>query len=257
MIHTFSKFIYGTSMDATNNNGDFKESGGALLATVEAGPYTLGELCEAVADALTAAGGQTYTVTYSRTTGLVTISAAGTFQLLLGSGANRLESYWEILGFTQGSDQTGTNTYTGASRAGTEYYPQFMLQSYVGPDNYKQAIDPTVNRTSSGRTELVSFGTDEMIEMDIKFITNLPMDGVVIKNNPTGLTDAVAFFDDITLKSRFEFVPDIATPGTFHKVVLESMPNFKDGSGYKLKELFMQNLPDIYETGLMQLRVVS
>lgn len=257
MIKTFSKFIYGTTMTVDNNNGDFKEGVPALLATVSAGPYSISELCTAVGAALTAAGGQTYSVVYNRSTGLVTISAASNFSLLLGTGANRAESFWSILGFTQGTDLTGANTYTGIKRAGVEYYPQFYLQGYVGPDEFREAIDPTVNRTSSGRTELVSFGIDRMIEFDIKFITNKPTDGIIIKNSPTGLDDARSFLQDVTQKSRFEFMPDLATPSTYYKVILESSPGYKDGSGYKLKELYTQNLPDFYETGTLQLRVVT
>lgn len=258
MINTWSKFIYGTTVGVSNYLGDFKEGTDKYVATLDSGPYTITELCEAIEDALNETGGQTYTVTFSRTTGKVTIAATSTFSLLLSSGDNVGNGFWSMIGFTSGADQTGTNTYTGNVRAGTEYYPQFLLQSYVGPNDFKQSIDPTVNRTSSGRTELVSFGVDRMIEMELKFITNLAMDGVVIKNNPSGLTAAEAFLTDITtLKSRFEFVPDIATPSGYYKCVCDKMTGMSDGSGFKLKELFMQNLPGIFETGVMTLRVVT
>ena len=257
MIKTWSKFIYGTSIDATNDYGDFKEGATSFAANVSSGPYTLAELITAVQAAFNAVGGQTYTVSLDRTTGLVTISAASNFSLLLSSGANVGVSFWSILGFTQAADLTGANTYTGASRAGKIYYPQFLLQSYVSPDDYQVSYEPMVNRTADGRTELVRFGVDKMIEMDIQFITDLAMDGAVIKNNPTGVADVEAFLQDITGKSRFEFVPDVDTPSTLYKCVLESMPNYKDGTGYKLIERFADGLPGVFGTGLMTLRVVS
>jgi hypothetical protein len=39
--------------------------------------------------------------------------------------------------------------------------------------------------------------------------------------------------------------------------LLESSPDYSDGTGYKLKELFDKNLPDIYETGILKLRIVE
>ncbi len=258
MITTFSKFIYGTTITSANNLGDFKEGATSFIATLGNSPMTLGEIVVAVAAAFNMVGGQTYTVSINRTSGLVTISAASNFSLLLSSGISVGQSFWSILGFHQGADLTGSNTYTGSVQAGSTYLPQFLLQSYVGPNEYRKSIDPTVNRTATGRTELVSFGVDQMIEMDIQFITNLVMDGVVIKNNPNGLTQADAFLQDITNgKSRFEFVPDILNPGTFLKVVCDVTQGFNDGSGYKLQEQYMQNLPGVFNTGVILLRVVS
>jgi hypothetical protein len=257
MINTWSKFIYGGNITTSNNLGDFSEGGGDLVATLDAMSYTIGELLEALEDALNLAGANTYTCSVNRTTGLVTIAADDTFDLLLNSGDNNAQSFWSILGFDTSADLTGDDSYTGTMRAGTTYYPQFLLQSYIGPDDNKAAIDPMVNRTPTGRTEVIRFGVDRFIEFDIKFITDRLMDGVVIKNNPSGHAQAQAFLTDIIAKTRFEFVPDMATPATFYKVVCESTVGFKDGTGFKLKELFMQNLPDVYETGVITLRVVS
>lgn len=257
MITTRSKFIYGTTVDSSNANGDFQEGATVYLATLLSSAYTLAELVTAVQTALNTVGGQTYTVSLSRSTGLVTISAASTFRLLLGTGANLGQAFWTVLGFTQGIDLTGATTYTGASRAGTTYTPQFFLQSYVSPDDYREAIQPTVNRTMTGRTELVRFGVDQFIDMDIQYITDSQMDGAVIRNNPSGVANARSFMQDITSKSRFEFVPDVGTPGTVYKCICEMTPGFKDGSGYKLKERFADGLPGVFETGVITLRVVS
>lgn len=257
MINTWSKFTYGTTITAANCYGDFKEGATSYAGLASPSTYTLGELITEVAEAFNAVGGQTYTVALNRTTGYVTISAASNFSLLLGTGANVGSSFWTVLGFTQGTDQTGTNSYTGAIPAATTYYPQFLLQSYVSPDDYQESIQPTVNRTMSGRTELVRFGVDKMIQMDIQFITSKAMDGAIIKNNPNGVANAEAFLQDITSKSRFEFVPDLTAPSTLYKCVCEKMPVYGDGSGYMLKERINDGLPGIFDTGVITLRVVS
>ncbi len=257
MINTWSKFNFGFTIDTTNSIGDFSEGGSALTATLDAQGYTLGEICMALAAALNLSGANTYTVTVSRTTHRVTIAANHNFELLLNTGDHSLVSFWELLGFSLAADLTGAATYTGTSQAGQIYYPQFLLQSYVPSNLNQQSLEPMVNRTASGRTELIRFGIDEFIEFELKFITDLAMDGLIIKNNPGGVAAAQAFLEDITTKSRFEFVPDVAHPSTFEKVVLESMQSAKDGSGFKLKELYMQNLPGIFETGIMTLRVVT
>lgn len=256
MIRTWSKFNYGFQIDTSNNSLNFSEGGPELTAVLESGDYTLGEFAEVVATALSAIGALDYTASINRNTNVITLSASGTFSILLATGSNIGISFAGLMGFSQVVDLTGAATYTGASTAGFQYYPQFLLQSYVPPEIFKQSADATVNKAASGRVEVIRFGVEQFIEMDIKFITDLPMDNVVIKNNPSGLQDAIDFLDDITQKAKFEFVPDVDTPGTFHEVILESFPGFQNGAGFKLKELFAQNLPDFYETGVIKLRVV-
>lgn len=256
MINTWSKFIYGTTVTQSNYLGDFNEGAADLLASLTPGSFTLGELCLAIQTALNQVGGQIYTVALDRATGLVTISAAGNFELLIGTGANINFSFWSMLGFT-GADLSGHNSYTGNLEAGTSYYPQFLLQSYIPPEINKMARTPMVNETATGRTELIRFGIDQIISFELKYLTDIPMDGVVIKNNPAGIAAVTAFFDGIIDKSRFEFVPDVNTPATIYKVLLDTTESYKDGTGFRLKELFMQNLPGMYETGVVTLRVVT
>jgi hypothetical protein len=256
MIRTWSKFNYGFQIDTSNNSLNFSEGGPELTAVLESGDYTLGEFAEVVATALSAIGALDYTASINRNTNVITLSASGTFSILLATGSNIGISFASLMGFSQVVDLTGAATYTGASAAGFQYYPQFLLQSYVPPEIFKQSADATVNKAASGRVEVIRFGVEQFIEMDIKFITDLPMDNVVIKNNSSGLQDAIDFLDDITQKAKFEFVPDVDTPATFYEVILESFPGFQNGAGFKLKELFAQNLPDFYETGVIKLRVV-
>ena len=257
MIRTWSKFNYGFQITTSNNSLDFSEGGPQLTAVLESGDYSLGEFAEAIAVAMNTVGALDYTATLNRTTNVITISATGTFSILLATGTSIGVSFATLAGFTQVVDLTGAATYTGAGEAGYQYYPQFLLQSYVPPEIFKKSADATINKAASGRVEVIRFGVEQFIEMDIKFITDLPMDNVVIKNNPSGLQDAIDFLDDISSKAKFEFVPDVDTPSVFYEVILESFPGFDNGAGYKLKELFAQNLPDFYETGVIKLRVVN
>lgn len=257
MIYTFSKFNYGINVDQGSYALNFTEGGPELTAEISAGSYTLGEFVVAIEAALNSAGALTYTVSVARATNIITISATGAFNILLLTGTNIGVSFAEMAGFTQTVDLTGASSYSGASAAGSQYRPQFLLQSYVPSTSWRSSTDVTVNRTASGRVEVVRFGTERFIEMDIKFITDLPMDNTVIRNNPNGLGDALDFLNSVTQKNRFEFVEDVNDPSVFEKVIVESLPNYSDGTGFKLRELFVQNLPDIYETGVMKLRVIS
>jgi len=256
MIKTWSKFNYGIQISTSNNKLDFSEGSGQLTATLESGDYTLGEFAEAVSTAMNTVGALDYTATLDRATNQVTLSAPSNFSLLLSSGTNIGVSYADLLGFMQVVDLTGASTYTGSDPAGFEYFPQFLLQSYVPPEHQRKSADATINKSGSGRVEVVRFGIERFIDMDIRFITNLPMDHNVIRNNPNGLADAIEFLNDISEKNRFEFVPDVDLPDNYYKVILESFPGYENGTGFKLKELYGQNLPDIYETGVMKLRVV-
>jgi hypothetical protein len=256
MIYTYSKFHYGMEITQENRFGNINEGAGELTASIAISDYTLGESIGALQAALNNAGLLVYTVSLNRATNQVTISATGVFSLLLSTGSSVGLSFWELFGFTQTSDLTGQTSYTGASPAGFEYYPQFLLQSYISPTIYKQSAEATVNKSASGRVEIVRFGVEQFIEMDIKFITNKVMDGSLIKNSATGLEDAIEFLDYATGKRKMEFFEDESSTTEFYKVLLESTPGYTNGTGYKLRELFSQNLPDIYETGIIRFRVV-
>jgi hypothetical protein len=256
MIRTWSKFNYGHTIDTQNQFICFSEGAGELVGTIPVGNYTLGEFADAVQDAFNGAGDLTYTVTLSRATNRLTIAASGNFTILLDTGTVSATAY-ELMGFSQIVDLTGDDSYTGESPSGSEYFPQFYLQSYVPPENWIESVDATVNKSADGRVEVVRFGLERKMEMDIKFITNLPMDGVIIRNNPTGLARALDYLSYVSQKKKFEFIPDTLNPSTFHKVILEKAPGYDKGTGFKLRELFGQNLPDVYETGVITLRVIA
>lgn len=256
-LNTFSSFYYGYNIDDTNNIIPFNEGGSELSATIEIGAYTLTEFLVAVKTAFDSAGEETYTVSVNRSTRIITISSTGTFSLLVATGSTIGTSPLSLMGFTGGADLTGATTYTAPSASGSAYLPQFKLQDYVGPDDFQEYADAKVNESSSGLVEVLSFGLRQFIELNIKNINNYPHDGSIIKTNLTGIEDARSFMQYITQKFTFEFIPDLAVPNTFYKVILESTPQSKEGIGYKLRELAGRGLPGYYETGVLTLRVVN
>lgn len=256
MIDTFSKFYYGHTITRNNRFINIDEGSGEISVELNPGSYTLSEFVTALAAALNSFGSLDYTVTVNRATRVLTINGSANFELLVATGSQSGSSAFGLMGFT-GADRTGDDSYSGNLGSGSVYLPQFKLQSYVAPDIFEQSVSVVINKTAEGSVEVVSFGRENFIEMDVKFITNLEMDGFVIKNNPQGLQSAIDFMKDITQKRRFEFMPSVDDSDNFYKVILESTPSNSDGTGFKLKELWDQNLRDIYETGILKMRVVN
>jgi len=256
MIDTFSKFYYGHNITRDNRFINIDEGAGEIAVELATGSYTLSEFASQVQTALNSFGTLSYSVSVDRSSRVITITADASFDLLVSTGTQVGQSAHSLMGFT-GADRTGLLTYAGNAASGFEYKPQFKLQSYVPSENYEQGVSTVINKTADGAVEVVTFGRENFFEMEIKFITNLRMDGYVIKNNPNGLANAISFMQDITNKRRFEFMPDISDADSYYKVILESSAGFSDGTGFKLKELYDQSLKDIYETGILTMRVVN
>lgn len=262
MIDSYSSFYYGYKIKAQPFNGflNIDEGSGEISVEIPVGSYTLTTLVDALRNALLTQATLDYVVGVDRATRKITISATSNFDLLTNTGSQVGSSAWSLLGFSTASDKTGTNTYTSDNSSGKRYLPQFPLQSYVPSEDFQAANQASKNVAANGTTvEVIRFGLAKFIEMDIKFITSSLdiADGIYIKKNPRGLEDAREFFQDITELSEFEFMPDRNQPGEFRRCIVESMPDFQDGTGYKLKELFNDNLRDVYETGVIKLRVIS
>ena len=253
-IQTKSKFYYMDSVSATTQYVDFDEGSTELTATLTSGSYSLTDFITELARAMTAAGGQTYTVSLNRSTRQITISATGNFSLLLSSGTHIASSGLILAGFSGASDRTSTNSYEAVSKVGSEYKPQYFLQKYVPSDNLQKEVMPSINQSASGKVEVLSFGTVKFIEMDIPFCTSLTQSGVAIENNATGEADIRSFLQAAVKKIDFEFMPDRDTEATFEKVILEKTPEDSKGVGYRLKE--MLPLAGYFSTGKLTLRVV-
>lgn len=263
MIDSYSAFYYGYKINAQPYNGfiNLREGAGPELSIqIPVGSYTLNTLVQAIRNALLSQATLDYQVSANRLTRRITISANSTFTLLTSTGSNLGTSIWSLIGFDSATDKTGATSYTGSNPSGKAYYPQFPLQSYVSDDDFQGRNQASKNVGANGRTvEVINFGLAKFVEFDIKFITSRAdvSDGVLIKKNSRGLEDARDFLRDITALNKFEFMEDLNAPGNFKTCIVESMPSFQDGTGYKLRELFNENLRDIYETGIIKLRVVE
>lgn len=257
-LSTFSTFYYGHTITSDNQYINFDEGSGDVAATIAIGSYTPTDFATAIQTAMNAAGTFTYTVTFNRSARTITIATSdGNFSLLAASGNNVDFGAWTLMGFAS-TDLSGAATYTGDTTSGSVYNPPFKLQDYISSSDWRQASSATVNKSASGRVEVIKFGDEQFIQANIKYVTNITQpDSNIIKNDASNVANLRTFMQYIINKRPFEFMPDIDTVATFEEVLLESSPGYKDGTGYKLKELYDQGLPGYYETGPLVLRVVS
>lgn len=258
-ISTFSVFYYGHTVTASNQNIDFKDGGSGTekTAAISIGTYSLSDYVVAIKTALDAAGTQAYTVSVSRTTRKITISASGAFSLLITSGSHVSSSAWSMMGFS-GADQTGITTSTGGTGSGSEYLPQFILQDFIDKEDSYGLVDASVNQSASGAVEVVRFGTEQFYEMNIKYITSIAQPGMgPIKNNASGLTNARTFMQYIVTKAPIEFMKSVEARSTYDTVLLEKTSDDSKGVMYKLKEQTSKNLPGYYDTGILTFRVID
>lgn len=255
-LTTFSVFYYGHKITDDNYLIDIDEGSGEINVELPIGSYTLTTFVDVLESALNDFGTLTYSVTLDRNTREITISASASFDLLVSTGSSVGTSAWSIIGFS-GSDRTGASTYTGNISSGSAYFPQYILQDHVSSDNYKKAVMSTVNESASGELEIVRFGTVRGVQFDIKYATDIPMDGKLIKNNPAGVNDLNSFMDYVTDGNKIEFMEDESDRNTFQTLIIDSTPQSKDGIEYKLKELYDKGLPNFFETGTLQFRVTS
>jgi len=258
LIGTYSKFFYGYVIDTDNYYLNFKEGAGPeLTATLNAGEYTLDDFLTEIKIALENAGALIYTVVADRSLRIITISTPSTFSLLVSTGTNAGTSAFTLIGFT-GADRTGASTYTANNPAGSEYNPQFKLQSYISSDNWQASSESSINKTASGIVEIINFGIEKFYQFNIQFTTDIPQPcNSPILNNPTGLLDLQLFLQYCVTRAPLEFMPDKNLPNIFYKIILESTTDSQTGTGYKIKELYDKNLPGYYDTGIIKWRLIE
>jgi hypothetical protein len=205
---------------------------------------------------MTDAGGQTYTVAVDRDTRKFTISAAAPFELLITSGSHVGTTAFGLAGFS-GADTASATSHESANGAGSVYTTQFILQSYIAPEHYRNSTYGTVNKSASGKIEVVSYGIESFVQAEIKYANDNDNGGSVIRYNPTGVADLTALMVFLTKKAPLEFIPDEDDTGTFISVVLESTPDDAKGLKFKLKEMYGDGLPGYFQTGALTFRVLD
>lgn len=115
---------------STDQYLDFLDNATTRAASITAKVYRdPGELATALQDAMNALGSSnTFTVTYSSTTGKFTLTSNGTtFQLLWNTGANTANTIGDKIGFSTAADDTGALTYTSdnAQTYAAPYTPSY------------------------------------------------------------------------------------------------------------------------------------
>lgn len=255
-IRTRSKFYFGHLVLTSNNKIDFNEGSGELTAELPVGDYTLEEYAQAVEDVLNDVGSLTYTVVVDRVSRKLTVSATGNFSFLITSGTNNGESAFEMMGFN-GADISGDDEYEGDSASGEEYEMQYPFFSYISFDDWKLQESAVVNLSASGVVQAVGFGDGQRMQGNMRIITDRMdlntqcMDG--FRESATGVLEAKTFLTYAITKGKMEFMSDAEDPENFIKVILESTPYSKEGTGFQLKNM---GVPDFYETGVLQFRKV-
>lgn len=97
---------------SSNNKLDFSD-GSTQLATITVGTYTPSELASEIKNQMDGASADTFTVSYSASTGKWTIASSGsTLTLKRATGANLAQSFFPVIGFGTDADSTGALTYT-------------------------------------------------------------------------------------------------------------------------------------------------
>jgi len=255
-IQTRSSFIYGhTISDSENSFINFVEDGVTELSTsIDVGSYTITEFASKVAQAFNDVGDNSYTVTLDRSTRKLTVSADSNFDLLVTNGTQLSISAFTLMGFT--TDRSGSSSYEADIPTGYIYYPQFNLIQYVAFEDIEESVQSKVNESSSGEVEVVSYGTRNFSEFNIKYATDIINQGA-IDDNPNGVSDLRVFMQYITKKRPFEFLPNKDDTDTYYSSLLESTTKSKDGTGFMLKELYSQKLANYFETGKLVLRKIT
>jgi len=262
-ISTFSQFIYGFTVTATNKIIPFSESSGTytLTAELDIGSYSATEYYTHVAEKMTSASaadglGQEYTLTYNRVTRIVTIAAATTFELLCSSGFGIGSDAYPTLGFSNTSDKTGSNSYDSDSESGSLYRPQAILKDYIGPDKYRLKEKAVVSESADGQTvQTANFGDGQRIRMNIWLINskNITFKGANVETNVNGVSDALDFMDFAITKAKLEFMADRDAPDTFNTVILDSTSEDNKGTAYILEQM---DADSFYQTNELIFRVL-
>jgi len=255
-IKTYCAFNYGHTVTQDNQYINFSEGAGELSAVLTVGSYTLGSFVDEVSTQLNKVGGQEYTVSLDRTTRKISISASGNFELLISSGSQVNISAYSLMGFT-GADLTGTNSYEGDSASGSQFIPQFLLQNFTDFPNEQRKAAASINEAANGDVEVISYGDVNIMSANITLATDI-VPQFAIRDNPNGVGDLRDFMIYATNKRPMEFIYDFeGDPNTFENCILESTPEDKKGTAFKLKELYTRNLAGYFETGNLQFRKIT
>jgi hypothetical protein len=216
-----------------NDKIDFNIGASQLHATVAAGTYVAGQtqadnpsLCKAIYDAIVAAEAVgTYTVSYSRTTGLFTITrSAGTFQIVWNTGTNKATSIASLIGFSTAADSTGALTYSSSTAAWAAWKHIFTQSLITQLPSYSFFINRGMNDLSGNPTKSYNLGTLAKLKLSGK-------DDAPVSYEASLMAQQEATYAGAWSPSYVE-TPVLMFSGTTVKVAgsAPAVPNIKDWS---------------------------
>lgn len=137
-------------IDEDNRRLDFSD-GTTLVATIVPGVYIPRTFAEAVETAMDAVSSG-ITVAYDDATHKYTLTkSAGTFQLLINTGANKDIAPWGLLGFDRGTNRTGSLSYVSNNATFTDADKEHVLR--IDGRGYKDDAGGTYSGTANGVIE--------------------------------------------------------------------------------------------------------
>lgn len=233
------------TISASNNKLDFNIGAGTLTATIPSLTYAIGAtqadsgtLCKAIKDAITSAEAVgTYTVTYSRTTRLFTITrSTGTFQMVFLSGTNNAVSIDTTLGYTH-TDHTGALTYASETTVQYAFNHTFSQSGIIQPPAYTFFQDRSLNvmKYNRGCVKSISLkgGVDNLVECDVD---------VLYQNEASGSIGSPSFPTQKYLS--FQHV-DFKIAGSSNTNVEEWSLKIDNGARAHRTQILSQQLQDI------------
>lgn len=179
------RYRYGALVTTSNQIIPF-DRGGNFTATMRLGPYTMGQLATEAARAMNAADtGQSYTCSFSHSTGLFTFDNGGTSHILEWS-RNTTTNAAGLFGFddADASESGGTIVSTSAVGAG------FSTLSTWAPTDPAVTNTPITaqtdgtaalllgrrarsvqNETDGGLRETIYFSTDKLFRIEYRYLS--------------------------------------------------------------------------------------
>lgn len=253
-INTRVAFSYGHNITIDNSYLNFMENGVELAAIVEEGSYYLGSFGQAIASALNEVGDNEYTVILDRSTRKFTISSTGNFDLLVTNGSQSAISAYQIVGFNE--NKTSSNTYEADISSGFIFRPQAPAYQYYPFAHTEKPTQSKVNETTDGNeVESIVYGLKRFMEIQIRFQTDI-INQLHIDSDPNGVENLRLFLSYIRQKRRIEFYEDRDNLENFTPCIIESTPGHRDGTGFRIIEMYSKKLANYYETGKLIFREI-
>lgn len=179
-------------INSTNNNLKFTEASTILNAIIPIGSYTISQFVTVLATSINSASTHTYSVTYSTTTGQLTITSTVNFTLLLGTYPTSL-AY--IMGFAQNNYSSTSLSLTSPNPVNLSP-PLYLHVSFpnIGIPNCiiagKQPFGGTFPIPQTGNSFSISNYSEECCYRLHSTISNLSQIQVLVRNSdgtPAGI----------------------------------------------------------------------